>query len=341
MTDMAQTATAGEGDGFDIIGDVHGCLAPLETLLSALGYQELDGVHRHPIRQAVFVGDLIDRGPDQVGVIRLVRAMVEAGSAQIVMGNHEFNAIAYATPDPLRPGQYLRPHDAKNTKQHAEFLAQIGEGSDDHHDAIDWFRTMPLWLDLGGVRVVHACWDPDAIAGLRSPFLTDEVLVAASTPGTPEFGWIEHLCKGPEIELPAECPSSTRTTTFATTPASAGGTHLCRPTPTRARCRRRLGTPPRRTGPPADAGRPVRRRDPRGVRPLLAKVGATRSHRQLPASTTPVSRAAHSSPTNGAERLCSNSIISSLLGGTDGALTPTWYDPSVKAVTCTSCQPVE
>jgi hypothetical protein len=51
----------------------------------------------HPDRQAIFVGDLIDRGPRQVESVEIVRSMVDAGAAQIAMGNHEFNAIAYAT----------------------------------------------------------------------------------------------------------------------------------------------------------------------------------------------------------------------------------------------------
>ncbi len=71
---------------FDIIGDVHGCRSELETLLAQLGW---DGI-RHPEgRTAVFVGDLVDRGPDTPGVLRLVMRMVEAGTALCVSGNHE------------------------------------------------------------------------------------------------------------------------------------------------------------------------------------------------------------------------------------------------------------
>ncbi|AQZ60244.1 Protein serine-threonine phosphatase [[Actinomadura] parvosata subsp. kistnae] len=71
---------------FDIIGDVHGCRSELETLLRELGWEGL----RHPEgRTAVFVGDLVDRGPDTPGVLRLVMDMVEAGTAICVSGNHE------------------------------------------------------------------------------------------------------------------------------------------------------------------------------------------------------------------------------------------------------------
>ena len=71
---------------FDVIGDVHGCRAELERLLAELGWQGT----RHPEgRTAVFVGDLVDRGPDSPGVLRLVMSMVEAGTAICVAGNHE------------------------------------------------------------------------------------------------------------------------------------------------------------------------------------------------------------------------------------------------------------
>ncbi|XVU25589.1 polynucleotide kinase-phosphatase [Actinoplanes sp. CA-054009] len=81
---------------FDIIGDVHGCRAELETLLERLGYAlTRDALHRpvsaaHPEgRTAVFVGDLVDRGPDSPGVLRLVMGMVADGTALCVPGNHE------------------------------------------------------------------------------------------------------------------------------------------------------------------------------------------------------------------------------------------------------------
>jgi polynucleotide kinase-phosphatase len=81
---------------FDIIGDVHGCREELEALLTTLGYaltrddagRPVDAVHPEG-RTAVFVGDLVDRGPDSPGVLRLVMGMVAAGTAICVPGNHE------------------------------------------------------------------------------------------------------------------------------------------------------------------------------------------------------------------------------------------------------------
>jgi hypothetical protein len=143
---------------YDLIGDIHGHSKPLVELLDKLDYEVVDGVYRHPERQVIFLGDFIDRGPDQRGVIDIVRPMIDNGSALSVMGNHEFNAIAWFTPDPDAPGKYLREHSDKNRKQTRAFLAAYG-GADDYADLIEWFRTLPMWLDLPGLRVVHACWD--------------------------------------------------------------------------------------------------------------------------------------------------------------------------------------
>ena len=80
--------------GYDIIGDIHGHADALTALLRRMGYRERGGAWRHPGRQALFIGDFIDRGPGQLESVRIVRGMVEAGTALAVMGNHEFNAIA-------------------------------------------------------------------------------------------------------------------------------------------------------------------------------------------------------------------------------------------------------
>jgi Calcineurin-like phosphoesterase len=132
--------------GFDVIGDVHGCFDALAALLTTMEYRVDDGVWRHPAgRRAVFVGDLIDRGSQQVQVVDAVRAMVEGNSALICMGNHEWNALGWATENPNRPGEFLRPHTDKHRHQHKAFLFQVGEGSRKHEEMIGWFRTIPLW----------------------------------------------------------------------------------------------------------------------------------------------------------------------------------------------------
>jgi hypothetical protein len=191
----------------DVVGDVHGQFDKLVGLLRYLGYRETSGAWRHQNRTAVFVGDLIDRGPQQLATIELVRAMVDAGAAQCVMGNHEFNAIAWVTPDPEHPGKYLRDHHRPgNREQHQAFL-DVVEGTPRQREITDWFRTLPLWLDLPGLRVVHACWHQPSIDLLQramgsSQRLTDEMILVGSRKGHPIYAAIEIVCKGLEVELP-------------------------------------------------------------------------------------------------------------------------------------------
>lgn len=152
---------------YDVIGDVHGQGAKLRALLERLGYVERQAVWRAPAgRQAVFVGDLIDRGPEQRAVLDIVRRMVDAGQARAVLGNHEFNAMGMAVRD--EAGGYLRPRSPKNLSQHAAFLREVELDSAEHQSWVDWFRTLPMALDLGGIRVVHAWWDGAAAATIEA-----------------------------------------------------------------------------------------------------------------------------------------------------------------------------
>jgi hypothetical protein len=195
---MHRVLSSGGGvTGYDVIGDVHGYADALAELLRTLGYRERDGAWRHAERTAVFVGDLVDRGPGQLETVRIVRGMVEAGSAQIVMGNHEFNAIAWATPD--GDGGWYRAHSDKNLGQHARFLAAVGAGSALHDELIGWFRTIPLWLDLDGLRVVHACWHPASMGVLGDGAVVDEHVAAEK--GSELYESIEVVLKGPEIDM--------------------------------------------------------------------------------------------------------------------------------------------
>jgi Calcineurin-like phosphoesterase len=199
---------AGSMTGVDIIGDIHGHADALERLLDALGYVLRDGVHHHPTHTVVFVGDFVDRGPRQSAVLRIARAMMDSGSARAVMGNHELNAIAWATPDG-RAG-FHRPHTSKNRAQHSAFLDQTGEGSDAHAETVEWFKTLPLWLDLGGLRVVHACWhaaSQQVLAGCLDDQarLTERGLREVLNNGSAAFKAAEVLLKGPEAQLPKGC----------------------------------------------------------------------------------------------------------------------------------------
>ncbi len=192
---------------YDVIGDIHGHAAVLKSLLGRLGYRERDGAFRHPDRRALFMGDFIDRGPEQLETVRIVRSMVESGAALAVMGNHEFNALAWHTADPQHPGEYLRAHTPGRAREHAAFLAATADRPALQRSIIDWFMTLPLWLDLPALRAVHACWHPASLERLvpaltTSHQLTPDVLVAAARKGSPEYEAIEVILKGPEVPLP-------------------------------------------------------------------------------------------------------------------------------------------
>jgi Calcineurin-like phosphoesterase len=190
---------------YDIIGDVHGHADALRRLLIKLGYAEVQGAFRHDSRKVIFVGDFVYRGPDQRDVLKIARDMCEADTASAVLGNHEFNAIAWATPD--GQGGFLRKHSEKNMTQHSAFLGQLGEGSTEYWDAINWFRQLPVWLEFPGLRVVHACWHEPSQAAL-GPYLdasqcfTDDGFREALRRGSEPFAAAEILLKGPEQRLP-------------------------------------------------------------------------------------------------------------------------------------------
>lgn len=194
---------------YDVIGDIHGQFGKLEALMKRLGYARRgDGWKAPSGRQAVFIGDLIDRGPEQVAVLKAVRAMVDSGDARCVLGNHEFNAIGYVTLRRDGSGQYLRRRSTKNVAQHAEFLRQVGEGSALHGEWVGWFRSLPPALDLGGIRAVHAWWhEPHlkvvADAGQQAGLQDDQFLHQAFERGTAAWSAMEGLTKGLEIRLPA------------------------------------------------------------------------------------------------------------------------------------------
>jgi hypothetical protein len=145
----------------DVIGDVHGEIDALEALLHRLGYDAAGG---HPQgRRLVFVGDLTDRGLDSPAVVEKVRRLVEAGRAQCVLGNHEFNALAgrlktenswlLEGAPPLWYEGRLVPQKSASAAERARILA--------------FFAQLPLALERADLRVVHACWDDEWVNRLR------------------------------------------------------------------------------------------------------------------------------------------------------------------------------
>jgi len=122
------------------------------------------------------------------------------------MGNHEFNAISYATR--LESGEYARPYTEKNRLQHQAFLDAFPFASSEHAEAIRFFKSIPLWLDMGAFRVVHACWHEPSMHALK-PFLNhanciadDRIYAWVGAGREPLYSAVETILKGPEVKLP-------------------------------------------------------------------------------------------------------------------------------------------
>lgn len=195
------------GRSYDLIGDVHGCAQALERLLSLLGYRKEGGVWRHARRMTLFLGDLVDRGPQIREALHLVRDMVDAGQALCLMGNHEFNALGWTTALSDVPGRhYVREHSARNARVIEQTLAQFEAYPEDWRSFLDWFLQLPLLLDGDRFRVVHACWDFDIIARLRAQFADARIdrafLLRSGLPRTFAHRACDRLLTGMALRLP-------------------------------------------------------------------------------------------------------------------------------------------
>ncbi|GGF37486.1 polynucleotide kinase-phosphatase [Williamsia phyllosphaerae] len=140
---------------FDVIGDVHGCLTELEDLLGRLGYvigrddrgQAIDASHPNE-RRVMFVGDLVDRGPDTVGVLRLAMGMVENDHALCVSGNHEAKLARALGRRDVTPSHGLRETLDQLADQPDSFVARVREFCDG--------LVAHYLLDDGKLVVAHA-----------------------------------------------------------------------------------------------------------------------------------------------------------------------------------------
>lgn len=206
------------------IGDLHGQYQKLIQLLIQLDFDvnKIDfAISRY---QLVFIGDLIDNHPDikteQLNTLALVKKLVENGLAYCIMGNHELNAVGWATKHPIN-NHWLRPHTENNQKQHSAFLNEVSEHSEQHQDWIGWFKKLPLYIDFGDIRAIHACWDSQALKALAE-YLDDEqsLLTVAWNEvfdkSKPLHGIIETILKGPELVLPEGYGFYDKTKTYRT-----------------------------------------------------------------------------------------------------------------------------
>lgn len=270
-------------EGYDFIGDVHGCATTLYKLLDSLGYEPLysqsgQKYYQYRLgrgrRMAVFVGDLIDRGPRIVEAVSCVKAMMENGCAVCLLGNHELHAILYATQlsstpltknikskgasekdaidggvgDPNVAHQTIVSADHSRTLQpvmnadiasydiseEQEFLVrhskrraavieqtltqyQQHELKKDSHCAkgvddtlwaehLEWFRSLPIWLENPDCRAVHACWHDSYVRLYKnyyqSELLTDRALVDMADYTSVAYRAIDTLTRGIQLTLP-------------------------------------------------------------------------------------------------------------------------------------------
>lgn len=190
---------------YDLIGDIHGHADELVQLLEVLGYEKAPGSYRHPERKVIFLGDFIDRGPQIRQVLEIVRPMIEAGHALAVIGNHELNALAFHTAYPDGAEMYLRKRNTKNIRQHGQTILQLSDK--ELETALEWFRSLPMWLDLEGLRAVHACWDEQAMALIAEAQkdhggITTDFLHSACQKERRLFAPVEVVLKGKEAALP-------------------------------------------------------------------------------------------------------------------------------------------
>jgi len=186
----------------DFIGDVHGHASALENLLCKMGYTPSGRGYRPPNGHiAVFVGDLIDRGPDVPRVLEIVHAMHSEGFAKVIMGNHEYNALCFYTPGDKEG--YIRSRKTSTFHQPEMSALSLASFPGLWDRYIEWFRTFPLYLDFGPIRCVHACWNKPDIERLAGrDFSSDGLLESSAVYKSDDFRMIERILKGPEINLP-------------------------------------------------------------------------------------------------------------------------------------------
>ncbi len=171
---------------FDVIGDVHGCRAELEALLTDLGYELIPDRDGRPVdavppaaRRAVFLGDLVDRGPDSPGVLRLVMGMVAAGHAFCVPGNHENKLVRALQGKQVQVSHGLETTLAQLTLQTPEFRAQVQQ--------FCYGLVSHLVLDDGRLVVAHAGLKQQ-YHGRASARVRSFALYGDTTGETDEFG---------------------------------------------------------------------------------------------------------------------------------------------------------
>ena len=197
--------------GYDLIGDIHGCYKTLCALLENLGYsKDEQGVYKYldpsKPRKVVFLGDLIDRGPGIREVLWCVHDMIKADQAMMVLGNHEFYAIAYHTRCRDDSTRFIRAHNARNTSLIKETLTAFESHQEEWSYLQGWLLEQPLFIDEANFRAVHACWDQSLIdqyiARYQMNTINEDILKNTAQIGSLDYVVTERLLRGVELDYP-------------------------------------------------------------------------------------------------------------------------------------------
>lgn len=153
MSELVKWIDNGE---YDIVGDIHGEIDAITNLIYHLGYDK-DGNHPSN-RKLIFVGDLVDRGPDSIAVLKLVSNMVNLNNAHCILGNHELNILLSHRREGNGWFFGLAEHDFKSTIAH----------DDDRLWVLEFLNRLPIAIHSESIRVAHACWDNSDIDALST-----------------------------------------------------------------------------------------------------------------------------------------------------------------------------
>ena len=164
----------------DIIGDVHGHYQQLIRLTEKMGYSVGSKELHHPeSRKLGFVGDFINRGPQSVEVLTLVKSLCESGDAIAVLGNHEFRLIQ---------------NSVEGKKVPAEF-----------EPFIPWLRTLPLFMELDTLRIVHAVWHFSSIELLEGQSVEEDAFIKETiVKKSPYKKAVTRILSGIKINIPED-----------------------------------------------------------------------------------------------------------------------------------------
>ncbi len=165
----------------DIIGDVHGELPALRALGRRLGY-DVDGGWSHPGgRFLVFLGDLVDRGAHSLEVAELVRGLVDRRRALCVMGNHEYNLVAFH----LKVPGYEKPK-----RSNAPTIQAMASAPERWRVVLEFLRSLPIGINLPDLRLIHACWNRESLA-VTEPLLR----ISPAREDVDALSWVQsHVC---------------------------------------------------------------------------------------------------------------------------------------------------